>query len=113
IPVLVVGHYHAAVGDHRYFFIGGGLGWTFAGSREVPDPTDPNRTINSDLSGFIARGELGLMVYLSKQVNVRATLTGLYRNLTETQENTTGSDDLEKTSSTIDAGFGIGVGYSF
>ena len=112
VPVFLIGQYYFNVGEDRYLFGGAGLGWTFAGSREVPDANNPNITIESDLSGFAARLDAGMMFYLSRRVNLRATLTALYRNLNETQANPNG-EDLERTSSTIDAGLSIGIGYSF
>ncbi len=99
-------NYYVRLG-HSFFWKPGISGGGFVGSRDVPG-TDPGTVIESSLYGGAVRVDLGFVVYVSKYVNLRAGPDLLMRFGVDQPAEGEGSSFVE-----LDAGLGVGFGYSF
>ena len=105
-------NYYLRLGNSFFFKPGLGVGG-FAGTRSVPDPEDAAKTIQSSLAGFAARLDLGFVFYAGRSFNLKAGPDIIFKSGSETPQ---AQGDEEVTAlgfTTIEAGFNIGLGYSF
>ncbi len=110
---FATGHYFIRLGSGLFFKPGVGVGG-FVGNRSIPDGMDDTKTINSSLSGLAAKADLGFAFYAGQHFNLRAGLNFTYYLGNVTPEAVEGEEDPASDSfSTLEAGFSVGVGYSF
>ena len=104
---FAMANYHLRLGHSLFFKPGIGAGY-FYGTRSVPTGT-PGLKAETTLSGFTGRVDLGFVYYASAHFNLKAGIDVLIRFGSEKPDG--GGDGQDFTS--VDAGFGVGLGYSF
>jgi hypothetical protein len=104
-------NYYLSLGEDFFFLPGIGAGWAF-GTRSVPVAGTSDQKKESSINGFAAKVELGFAYYAGEHVNIKAGPSLLLRLATEKPKDSD-VDKAEPTSTTIDAGFFVGVAYTF
>lgn len=107
---FITANYYVRLGNSLFFKPGLGLGGLY-GRRTVPTPGGaPGQTTQMALYGGTARLDLGFVFFASRHFNLRAGLDILFRVGAANP-----ADDTMETQSffSIDAGFNIGLGYTF
>lgn len=105
---VLMANYYVHVAGGMFFKPGIGGGY-LTGTRSIPDPTDPAKKIESSVSGFVGKLDLGVSYFATQRFSLRAGPEVLIRVGKETD-----ADDNEGPSFTrIDATFAVGVGYIF
>lgn len=105
---FVMLNYYLRLGNSLFFKPGVGGGALYA-TRSVPDPSNPGISIESTLIGGTARLDLGFAYYASPNFTLRAGPDIVLR--LGVQEFDDGRQSESFTS--VDAGFNVGLGYSF
>ncbi len=105
-------NYYLRLGNSFFFKPGAGVGGFF-GSRSIPDPTDDAKIIQSGLSGFAARLDLGFVFYAGRSFNLKAGPDLIFKAGSETPAAEGDEEVKPKSFTTLEAAFTIGMGYSF
>lgn len=100
-------HYFLPLNRFVFFKPGLGLG-AFFGTRERPGAM-PGIRIESDLSGFAGRVDIGFQFQLSDMVNLKTGLAVIPWFGSETPPDSDESESFRQ----VDAGFNLGVGVTF
>jgi len=108
---FLTGHYFVRLGSGLFFKPGLGVGG-FYGSRSIPDPLDSARSLNGSLSGGAGKADLGFAFYANSHFNLRAGLNLVYYLGSVSSDSAQGTS-IEGSFSTMEAGFSVGLGYSF
>ncbi|MDX9723648.1 MAG: outer membrane beta-barrel protein [Myxococcota bacterium] len=103
---MAMANYYIRLGNSFFFKpgIGGGV---FFGTRSRPGAEEGVK-LESSLSGGAARLDLGLVYYVSSHFNLKAGIDALMWFGSETDSN-----DVSLGYTNLDAGFNVGVAYSF
>ena len=99
-------NYYMRLGGSLFFKPGVGAGF-FTGTRETPVPGKPEQKLEKKITAGVGRVDLGFAYYASKHFNLKAGPDFLMRFGKEKD------DDDEHNFMAIDAGFNIGLAYSF
>lgn len=105
---FVMANYYLRLGNSLFFKPGLGLGGLWA-TRSVPDPTSPGRSIESTLMGGAGRIDLGFAYYASPHFTLRAGPDIVVRAGVQQFDDGRESESFVS----VDAGFNVGLGYSF
>jgi len=105
-------HYYVRLGNSMFFKPGIG-GGGFVGTRSRPVEGQPGQTSNTNLSGVAGRADLGFAFYTSENFNLKAGLDAIVRLGSEKPEDDANGEAESQSFTTVDAGFNVGVAYSF
>ena len=113
---FLMANYYMRLGSGMFFKPGIG-GGGFVGSRRRPTPGQVGQETKTSLTGGAGRLDLGFAFYASENINLKAGIDAIMRFGTEKPEDdatATGGQEAESQSfTTVDAGFNIGIAYSF
>ncbi len=110
---FATGHYYVPLGNSFFLTPGLGAGY-FTGTRETPVVGSNTQKDESTVSGIAGRFDLGAVFYAGPQFNLKAGLNVVGRFGSQTFEAPAGGAEPDPVDfTTIDAGFNIGLGYSF
>jgi len=99
-------NYHLRLGNSFFFRPGLGAGW-FQATRQVPAAASGTK-IESSLSGPAGKLDLGFVYYASGNFNLWAGVDFVGRT-----GNEKAADGTKTRFTDLDAGFSVGLGYSF
>jgi hypothetical protein len=108
---LLKANYYLRLAQSFFFMPGLGAGWAF-GTRSVPVEGTVDQKRESSIGGFAAKLELGFCYYAGEHVNLKAGPNMLLR-LSKEKPKDSSVDKAEPSSTTIDAGFFVGLAYTF